>query len=318
MKHTELQEGIIQVPSILISKCKLKLSGMISTLIYNELPDKTLFEYFKSNIVKQPSPGDLEKYSINPENNRTQAFFIQYQERDVIYSDLKGRNEFIFAGGLYEDRFAASYYIEADAIIINLKSIYNSIRNTFEIFFDDDMMSRDKKVVEKSLVSYAIPKSINSHIEKFMLNSIGSIEHELAHMIQYKYLKQKSEKQVHSDSEYNSDDDKYYTSNVEFSPQLITAKESFSSIIEMLQDHVEYDKAYNRKLFDFVVCISDLFPDIRDYIGDNSLKNSYKVRASIETIKGRDFFKSLKTSDKDKWKTAVKYLYTDLYKKGLL
>lgn len=132
------------------------------------------------------------------------------------------------------------------------------------------------------------PEMLDGMIERIT----GYAEHELMHGIQNMALKQDdSEVAQYYDSDNNLIDDKYYTSEIEFSPQIVSAAKDFIAEIRELRalgmsvtpEHVK--KLMNR-------FVNPTAPEL----------------AGIETVRSR-FFEVLYKKNTKKWKKAVKYFY---------
>lgn len=133
------------------------------------------------------------------------------------------------------------------------------------------------------------PELFDSMMERL----VGYVEHELMHGIQSMALKQDDSEVAHY---YDADEklipDKYYTSEIEFGPQVVTAaKEFVASLREFRALGVDvYGKEKIRQLL--IRYVNPATPDM----------------AGMETMRS-DFFKTLYNQDKEKWKKAVKYFY---------
>jgi len=128
-------------------------------------------------------------------------------------------------------------------------------------------------------------------LETLMDRIEGVVEHELMHGIQDMAFKQIPDEIEYYDDKQRLDDDKYYSSEIEFSPQLIS----------------------NSK--DFIAFAKDTYASgwKLDGEGKKALFMNY-VNPTANPPRGwpsntSNFFATLYKKDKAKWKKAVKYFY---------
>jgi len=143
-------------------------------------------------------------------------------------------------------------------------------------------------VIEKMKYVITSPENVAPMIERLA----GIVKHELIHGVQDMAMRGISDKTVdYYDTDGKLDNDKYYTSDIEFGPQIVSAASEFkSSIKELRNSGYQLNDDTERKLL--MRFINPSLPDV----------------AGIENIRS-DFFDTLYRKDKQQWKKAIKYFY---------
>ncbi len=119
----------------------------------------------------------------------------------------------------------------------------------------------------------------------------GIVEHELMHAIQDMAFKQVPDELDYFDSKMDLIDDKYYTNELEFSPQLASnAKEFIAHVKDLSGMGLRLDGEVKKQLF-------------LNYVNPSSRPPRGVVAYTSE------FFNTLYKKDKAKWKKAVKIFY---------
>lgn len=122
---------------------------------------------------------------------------------------------------------------------------------------------------------------------------VGLVTHELMHAVQDLALDQLDQGEISSYYKDNKelDDEKYYNSNVEFGPQIMSAAKEFLANIKDL-------KAMNVDM-----SAENVRANLNRFVNPTAPEPS-----GVQGMRSK-FFDVLYDKDKDKWKKAVKYLY---------
>lgn len=317
-----LNEGIIKVPPEILNNSMEVLKGMVTAIVINELPLLYIIKDLSDespDLYANLSDEKIKKYTLKNE----MAFVkVSYNESSIQYANSNEDNSFYFGIMDRDGTTKALYNNKYDVVFVNVSNLINSLQNTFNIFFDTEILhSNDQEFVRKTLKTTQADKTINGKIRAFLNEAKGSVEHELAHMIQFKYLKEKSPEQVSVNKNYDSDNSEYFNSSVEFSPQIISSINSMESIYNIAEDNMDNTKELMKTVFDLITFVKldkeklqELMMEVENKRERNRLKDAIQELA----YGTRPFYKHLKEKSDKRWKIAVKYLYSELYKKGIL
>ena len=123
------------------------------------------------------------------------------------------------------------------------------------------------------------------------------VAHELQHATQDVVLRKRHPDQMKMPNEDDSTED-YYASDIEFHPQVTTAVSDFKRMIQgMKREGRELSKKQLNQIFRYFVGASEQMPN--GFLKYKPMFNS-------------PFFRSLKRTDDQKWKKAVKEFSTAL------
>ena len=160
--------------------------------------------------------------------------------------------------------------------------------DTGEIILSIKGLGLQFKDLEKHFLAINI-KEITKRIE----DAIGTIEHELTHLMQHKILKFFSAKQIEGTGQNSmgrkADHDTYYNSQIEFDPWVKSSIRRVKSLIDQ-----EKKKMTPRQVFD-IFTWSD-----GEVLHQGTGASHIGLRSA--------FYKALKKKDQTKWKKAVKLL----------
>lgn len=142
----------------------------------------------------------------------------------------------------------------------------------------------------------------HQEVARIINNTSGVIEHELTHAIQSMVLfllhpKQFSNSQSTSVNKKVKGLDKYFAKDIEFSPWIKTSVREMKSIFEKSKATTVQEK---KDLFSKFTYSDVLSKDV--------------TKADNKKHERSKFFKSLKRTDLEKWKKAVKLLSTEVFK----
>lgn len=192
--------------------------------------------------------------------------------------------------------FAGQYSSNANHVEINLEKLKGFAWDEFLEFaqaaYDDNDDIERRKML----------RMLNTLDDRFVRIE-GTLEHEMTHYIQFKVFGGVSDKQIAADGKSNPADDlhvqnssKYYTSQVEFDPQI---KSHAKSIIVTIRAN-KRTKGMEGLTWKDVALVAVGEKKAKDVIKDKQLP-SWTMLADEEK-----FFAYLKKVDKEKWKKAVK------------
>lgn len=275
MRIKDLSEGVIQVPDELVDYVTMITKKFLKGYIYcnfhkgliHEL-EKTMgfFSTNKNYLVCdfEDASGEYHTYDVDVSN-------VKYTDKTT---DTLG------IGIAYQNSTTNAMFLpDRDAILINL---FHFIKNIEPLKQDSDDAKEIMMRYELVDAANRIPEIYESFVRR--LRSI--IKHELAHFIQFKYLADKSEKQISTDGEYHQQ-------FAEYSPWIITSIEN----IKLAKDVINI-----KELVNFVIGVSDIEPKGLLFSGH-----------SKSILNSRSFFRKLKDHNPKQWKKAVKYLINELY-----
>lgn len=325
MKINQLQEGIIKVPPILIHKCRKELLKFISTTIVSASDDSVLFRRHLSidYIPEFKYHGDA--YDLYAEVGEILGVKVEYDESLIAYSDDNGKSSFILGAGIIEKNpnTHGIYLPERNTIIINLHTLWKNVRDSISLYDwfgegNEGKIAYENETLESRIdvLNTFIRDDLNRHVNHFMSTINSTIEHELAHMIQYQYLKKKSVDQVTSYDD-TKDAVKYYSSQVEFSPQIISAINDIAAYVGEVGDEVspEYLDYVVKYLVGEIPNAATLHRIAKEQ-GIQSPSDPFLAFSST-VDNSRNFFLVLRDKKPKAWRKAVKYLTTEIKKLDL-
>ena len=140
----------------------------------------------------------------------------------------------------------------------------------------------------------ALPEDLDQALELVY----NHLEHELQHATQDAVLRKQHSNQFSppelGPGEEGWSEDEYFASDIEFHPQIITAKGEFVRMLKKLKEHTTINVEQARQLLKAFTTPTERMPE-----GFLRYKKGWTS----------DFFASLYRTDKDKWKKAVRELY---------
>lgn len=313
MKKYSINEGIIQVPPQLIDEVINELFLVMARYVYDLIPDRSVFDQFTYGGKSLPIPSD-EFRIIGLDSDQYWATEIPFDESLIKYTTSTEKSMFnVFLGMKIKKRMKGGYSPKHNAIILTIPEFMTTIQDEFfymdETYFDYPLDKR-KSAVSDLMES---PSEVEKAIKDQIINLKPTIEHELAHMIQFQYLKDKSLDQV---SGGGDSADEYYGSQVEFSPQIISSLRDYENFIKKI-DHLD-NKKYRIDILKYLLAMAEKSVYYyEDYTGENpKASESNHFRKLIQG--NREFFDVLKRKDMSQYKKAVKYITNELQRNGIL
>lgn len=309
MNNITMNEGIIQVHPKLIQDASEEVLKTLFRYVYDIIPDRSVFRFLTYN--EQPIPVVDSSYRIlglsyKNEYNITE---MEYDEKLIPYSDKKGKGKYGLIVTEGKSKTKGAYSPNANAVVIFIDK--NTLRDFSDAFFwmDDayfDMTMEEKK---DALELMDVSNDIEKTIKRFMERLPSTLEHELAHMIQYQYLKDKSKDQVKGVGDSSSDPEGYLKSNVEFSPQILSALKDYKLYIDKVDK--ENIKAYRLDILKYLLGMTEKSVYYYDDYGTQEVYGEQSLFR--ELIEGnRAFFTVLRRTSPNQYKKAVKYLISQL------
>lgn len=313
MKKYNINEGIIQVPPQLIDDVIDEMFLVMARYVYDLIPDRSVFDQFTYDGNPLPIPSD-EFRIIGLDNDQYWATEIPFDESLIKYTTSTEKSIFkVYVGVKYKKGMKGAYSPKHNAIILTIPEFLHNIKDEF--FYMDDTYFDNPLDERKSLVSGLMesPSEVEKAIKDQLVSLKPTIEHELAHMIQFQYLKDKSPEQVGGGKDSA---DEYYSGQVEFSPQIISSLRDYEIYINKI-DHLD-NKQYRIDILKFLFAMTEKSVYYyEDYTGENPKVSEHSYFHSL--IRGnRAFFEVLKRKNVSQYKKAVKYMTNELQRKGIL
>ena len=308
IKYT-INEGIIQVHPQLIQDATEEILKTLFRYVYDLIPDRSVFnllQYDGSPIPIIDSSYRILGLSHKNEYNITE---MTYDEKLIPYSDKKGNGKYGLIVTEGKSKTKGAYAENVNAVIIFIDK--NTLRDLNDAFFwmDDtyfDMTMEEKK---DALELMDVSNDIEKTIKRFMERLPSTLEHELAHMIQYQYLKDKSKDQVKGVDDSDTDPEGYLKSNVEFSPQLISALNDYKLYIKKVDK--ENIKEYRLDILKYLLGMTEKSVYYYDDYGTQEVYGEQSLFR--ELIEGnRALFTILRRTKPTQYKKAVKYFISQL------
>lgn len=334
MKISQLQEGIIRVPKLMTKQCMSETLKFISTIIIRGSDDPELFknhlnlDYIPPHVLKDYGVA----YDIKADIGQILGITLEYDERIVKYSQKTGTATYLFGAGILGEKAKTlgMYLPKSNAVVVNLYKLWKDLESELSI---KTWVGHGEQAEENyqntplperiEILQGVIQPEINRYINDFMSSLDATIEHELAHLIQYRYLRDKHEDQV-SDGDYRSDDmpdaAKYYGSQVEFSPQVISAIRGMETYVDDLK-HENLDRRYFKFVLRYLVGEIKTAAELTGKLKDANIETPKSGRSHTSLWKNindnRNFFLALRDNKPKVWRVAVKYLTTEIDKLDL-
>lgn len=310
---SRLNEGLIDVPQSLIQSCEEELLKFISTTIIKEIG------YAEELAGRAPSV--YSQYNIEFKNyheaydlsgKQTLAVPIHYDGSDIKYhrlsSDPYGMKVLLF-GATRSDSFSlkGKTVVQKNGrvvVVVNLSKLLKNVNRELDI----DTFVSDDFPIESDIIQEMIDddmETVGSLINHFMGEIRGTIKHELEHYIQIVLFKNKKKYDVEHNIDMDYED--YLTSDIEFHPTITSTLYAFKNLKDQFPNT---NDDIILRLFSYVITqVNTLGFSPYDY------QSSHEI---LPIMSSRDFFMALKKKDRGRWKTAVKYLYTELKNDGLI
>lgn len=282
MKIQTLLEGTIKVPKepfdqLMTAVCADVFSRIVTYLNTPEADDyfDNLLEY--KNIIKQYRKryGDFDIYPNYDETRTMQLkLYVRMDEVDPRYlkrnPNAKGKTYAILASVKASDKNATP------------SGGYSKKQTLRAAKIDIEVPSR--KTIERVARAPELIGTLMDRIE-------GVVEHELMHGIQDMAFRQIPDEIEYYDNNNRLDGDKYYSSEIEFSPQLVSNSKDFIAFAkDAYASGWKLDEEGKKALF-------------MNYV--NPAANPPRGWPSNTS----NFFSTLYRRDKAKWKKAVKYFH---------
>ncbi|ASV44071.1 hypothetical protein PBI_SCTP2_56 [Salicola phage SCTP-2] len=322
-----LNEGVITVPQSAQDQAYEIVVFKAHEVVYDVFKNTPMFlEFLQDKISYDISPnGDQSFLDLKPSQAFIYDLYVEQVENPYSESD-EGFETLTLALMNIDNTASGAYDEKNNMVVVNFHSLIEAlsmVRDTYKEMYTTDDLS--KKEIFEELDLFDFDKTVKKHLTDFIKDSKSTIEHELAHYIQHNYLKQKSEKQVEKPDykhEHGSKEnyDEYFGSEVEYSPQILSAVRDFEKFFNSMSDESQQyiDKQYKRNIFNYIVGQTNTLQTLSEYSGEN-LKGIDNTLTNFRTVKlPRSFFMSLKNSDNEKWKKAVKYFWNEINKRGLI
>lgn len=313
MNKYTINEGVIQVPPRLLKESLKELMKHYIRYIYDLIPDREAYKQLSYQGKPLPVIGDAYRL-IGMKDGDYNITEIEYDHSEVKYSDKEGETHFKLAITLTDGGSTkGAYSVTSNAVVFFLKPYTEEIKDEMWIF-DDNYFDADDEERQNILDVMAFKETIEHHIEELYRSAKGTIHHEIAHMIQYQYLKDKSEQQVAGTKETPEE---YYSGNVEFSPQILSAIDDFETFVDAIDPNKT--NKYRHDLFKIMTALTTKRHIYYDDYSDEKPQNVSETQYTIKFINhNRNFFEALKSKDMKQYRKAVKYLMTELKKRNVL
>lgn len=308
-----LNEGLIDVPLTLVQSCEEELLKFISTTMIKEIGHE-------KELAKR-APSVYSKYGIEFKNyheaydlsgKQTLAVPIHYDGSDIKYhqvsNDPHGTKVLLFGATTTDtSSLKGKTVVQKNGrvvVVINISKLLKNVTQELDI----DMFVSDDHPVESEMIQEMIDDDmeiVKSFINSFMGSVKGTIKHELEHYIQIVLFKNKKKYDVEHNIDMDYED--YLTSDIEFHPTITSTLYAFKNLKDQFPDT---NDDIILRLFSYVITqVNTLGFSPYDY------QSSHEI---LPIMSSRDFFMALKKKDRGRWKTAVKYLYTELKNDGLI
>lgn len=276
-----LNEGIIDVPDDLVKYVAERILKFVGNHLGKEF-DKKYHDNFK--VKNRMIVNSIDHYEVNGGDTLSAATFdidvsdIKYTDRDVDKLSI----------GVHLHNHNHMYLPDKNVLAVSVKKL-------FEIIDRVNVKSENASEQDDYYELIDTFNVINENLDKFHDTIKSSVKHELAHFIQFRYLKDKHSKQAEIASDYDDDDkDAYFSSDIEYSPQIISA-------IEIFKNNIQYSGDVTAKeYFRYMVGMRDgrRIPLMTDGVQNDETA----VR----------FFSTLKRKNLTKYKKAIKYFVNNI------
>lgn len=308
MTNFTINEGVIQVHPSLIKDAEDEILKSLFRYIYDLIPDRSVFELL--TYKNSPMPVIDSSYRILglSHKNEYNVTEMSYDKELIPYTKDKGTATYGLIVTEAKSKTKGAYAENVNAVIIFIDK--DTLRDFNDAFFWMDEKYFDMSDSEKrdAMELMDVAREVDVAIKKFMERLPSTLEHELAHMIQYQYLKDKSVEQVKG-TDSKTDPEGYLSSTVEFSPQIISALNDYKLYIEKVDK--EDIKEYRLDILKYLLGMTDKSVY---YYDDYGTKEVYGEQSLFkELIEGnRAFFTVLKRKNISQYKKAVKYFINRL------
>lgn len=308
-----LNEGIIEVPERLLNECLMEVYNFYVRYIYDYLPDRLAFEQLSYDGQSLHVPSSDYRL-IGIKNDQYVMTTIDYHHEEIKYSDKKGKATFNLGVTLADKGKTLGAYSENyNAIILFLKK-YTEMMDEQSMVFDENYFNSSEEERKDIVDMFDMERDVERYIKQLLRDVKSTIHHELAHMIQYQYLKDKDPKQVQGGTETMKD---YLTGQVEFSPHIISAIDDYETFVTDV-DKIGHTQ-YRKDVLKIITAISNktlIYYD--DYTGESPKSVSESSYRMNYISPNRTFFEMLKSENPKQYKKAVKYFYDEVKKRGLI
>ena len=309
MKNITINEGIIQVHPQLIHDASEEILKTLFRYLYDLIPDRSVFGMLTYN--DQPIPVVDNTYRILglSNNNEYNITEMEYEENLIPYSNKKGKGKYGLIVTEGKSKTKGAYSAKANAVVIFIDK--NTLKDFRDAFFWMDDAYFDMTLEEKkdALELMDTSREVEQTIKRFMERIPSTLEHELAHMIQYQYLKDKSLEQIKGVDDSSSDPEGYFKSNVEFSPQIISALKDYKLYIEKVDK--EDIKEYRLDILKYLLGMTEKSVYYYDDYGTQEVFGEQSLFHELIQM-NRSFFVTLRNKKPNSYKKAVKYFMSQL------
>lgn len=331
-----IMEGVIKLPPKLLAKVKAEFFSVVCSysrarcweagnfMVKNddltsgglEFGIKQLEAYFKAKYpavifsvlnTKQKTVtrkvGDFEDDDLEPRYRKAlekSKLNVYYQWNRDERRPLKLVMTIKPEGGL--KGYAGQYSSNPNTVEVNLERMKSFAWDEYleyaQLVYDGEDKARNEKLMTRML----------DILDDRIVRIEGTLEHEMTHYMQFRVFGGADHKQIAADGKAIAADSKavqgkskYFSSQIEFDPQIKSHAKSTIVAIRMNKR----TKGMDNLTWQDVVKVAIGEVEAKDVIKAKNLPNWATLGAE------QDFFHHLKRVDKDKWKKAVK-LFTQL------
>lgn len=316
-----LNEGIIQVPA--------DFQEMIFKEILKYISTSSLAKSDDPKLINNLSVGEYHRHDLKfryygKEYDLTKAShgytnqILTYPTELFKYAKVKGQNQLLLSVANLSDKQVSHKGFfspkddgaEHDILQINLYHILRRLEPEMQIK-DFHAVFSEPEDFDDFLTTTMIP-IINRILSNELRKIETTLEHELAHLIQYNFIQHPE--QLKKNSNYgNAGDAGYWSSPVEFSPQLISAARNFENFIKDVIDDAPED--FKRYWFKHLTATKTAEDEV---LFRSKYRGQYRPEALGILDNSPTFFTVLRQREPKLHRKAVKILYNELKKKSVM
>lgn len=298
-----VNEGVIDVPDKFMDMIFIELLKAVSTstISLSDSPkyiSNLFLKIYKRHGVQFKYHGN--EYDIVNNPNHYITLDITYPSVWFKYSTKTEMKKLSLSfsnlsrSTLPKGFFSPRDEVGEDILSINVSKLLKSIAPAVEI---GDIVNPMEEEDAIDFVNDVVGMDINMIMDEHLPQILTTMEHESAHLIQYNFLSHPEQRQSHT-SDTTS---KYWTSNVEFSPQIISSARNIENVIE------QYDvEGHVHDIFRYVVTMITA----SEFVRRTGIHDTQRILDNSVS-----FFLMLKENKPSNYKKAVKILYDELSKR---
>jgi len=292
-----LAEGLIKLPPKIVAEAtKFLLEKLLAYLSSYEEGDKLDREVYATNLKRFAAKHDLSKPSRAEVEKAGRSKLAQTVLKLEIPESYVSSIKRLHKGEIHKASFAIKYVIvfSGKHELLNPDESGAFIEKPPTLLLNINALNLAREDVAQQVYVGAF-KEIERRIEY----AVTTLEHELTHAVQFMVLKQLHPEQVsssgtHGASDKGSFDEIYYTSQLEFDPQLKSSLKDFEHLVRRKGAKTKEAKRELLHKFTWSDTAKADIPDVGEKV-----------------VSGRSpFFQSLKRVDHAKWKKALKLFST--------